>query len=211
MGVPEGPLTSVRGETPSPVGGAPLGSRSATRGGRGAQTGMEDGRDVCSKRGATRQGPFRWVTRWGCLLKGTPFCDHPPEDTRWEARWGGHHKAPPPATGSETGSLYQLLGCSPRCRPDTSLMYPPTCSGQKVPQQTQKWRFRPWVRTIYYGKCQSTYKPIKVFPYKMASGTAPKNFSAEIQSPHRPPTGRTSHQLDKARGCLAQSPPEHPP
>lgn len=48
VGVPEGPLTSVRGETPSPVGGAPLGSRSAARGGRGAQTGMEDGRDVGS-------------------------------------------------------------------------------------------------------------------------------------------------------------------
>jgi hypothetical protein len=48
---------------------------------------MEDGRDVCSKQGATLQGPFPGVTRRGCLLKGTPFCSHPPEDTRWEARW----------------------------------------------------------------------------------------------------------------------------
>ena len=61
-------------------------SRSATGGGRGAQTGMEDGRGVCSKQGATPQGPFRGVTRRGCLT-GTPFRSHPPEDTRWEARW----------------------------------------------------------------------------------------------------------------------------
>jgi len=54
---------------------------------------MEDGRDVCSKQGATLPGPLRRVTRWGCLLKGAPSCDHPPEDTRWEARWG-HYKHP---------------------------------------------------------------------------------------------------------------------
>lgn len=49
----------VRGETPSPAGGAPLDSRSATRGGRGEQTGMEDQRGGCSKQGATR-----WEARW---------------------------------------------------------------------------------------------------------------------------------------------------
>jgi hypothetical protein len=27
-------------------------------------------------------GPFRRVTRWGCLLKGTPSGEHPPGDTR---------------------------------------------------------------------------------------------------------------------------------
>jgi len=91
---PKGPLTCVRGETPSPDGGAPLGSRSATRGGRGAQTGMEDGRGGCSKRGATLRGAFRRVTRWGCLLKGTPSGEPPPGDTRVEARWGGHYKHP---------------------------------------------------------------------------------------------------------------------
>ena len=105
VGVPEGPLTPVQGETPSPVEGAPLESRSAARGGRGAQTGMEDGRDVCSKPGGhTLQGPFRWVTRRGCLLKGTPFCSHPPEDTRWEARWGYEHPR------AWRRSPYQLLG-----------------------------------------------------------------------------------------------------
>ena len=53
---------------------------------------MEDGRDGCSKQGATRW-EARWVTRREYLLRGTPFCDHPPEDTRWEARWG-HYKHP---------------------------------------------------------------------------------------------------------------------
>ena len=42
VGVPEGPLTPAWGETPSPVGGAPLESRSAARDGRGARTGMEN-------------------------------------------------------------------------------------------------------------------------------------------------------------------------
>jgi len=55
---------------------------------------MEDGRGGCSKRGATLRGAFRRVTRWGCLLKGTPSGEHPPGDTRWEARWGGHYKHP---------------------------------------------------------------------------------------------------------------------
>jgi hypothetical protein len=33
-----------------------------------------------------------WGALWGRrgmrLLKDTPFCSHPPEDTQWEARWG---------------------------------------------------------------------------------------------------------------------------
>lgn len=44
--------------------------------------------------GRPSEGRSGRVTRWGCLLKGTPSGEHPPGDTRWEARWGGTISTP---------------------------------------------------------------------------------------------------------------------
>lgn len=56
------------------------------RDGRGARTGMEDGRDGCSKQGVPPPD-FRWATRWG-----VPRRHHPPNHLlkviRWETRVG---------------------------------------------------------------------------------------------------------------------------
>ena len=108
----------------------------------------------------------------------------------------GALQAPQPTTGLETGSPYQLLGCSPRCRSDTSLIYPPTYSGRRFPQQTPKWRFSPWPTGHLYGKSRLPYKAINPFPYKKSAGTSPKKFSCKIPSPQstnrhkKPPAGR---------------------
>ncbi|EEA26616.1 conserved hypothetical protein [Talaromyces marneffei ATCC 18224] len=61
-----------------------------------------------------------------------------------------------------------------RCRPDTSLIDPPTYSRRKFPRQTQTWRFYPRGHPLYYGKCQFTYKAIRLFPYKTSAQVSPK-------------------------------------
>ena len=86
VGVPEGPLTSVRGETPSPVGGAPLGSQSATGTGEVHEQVWKMGEMAALSRGYPHRD-FRWVTRWG-----VPKRHHPPNHllkvVRWETRVG---------------------------------------------------------------------------------------------------------------------------
>jgi hypothetical protein len=111
----------------------------------------------------------------------------PPGDTRWEARWG-HYKHPHQRQAQRQEAHINFFGCSPRGRSDTSLIDPPTYSGQKFRQQTQKWRFYPWRHPVYYGFFQFTYKPINFSPYKKSAKVSPKKFSCKIQSPNKPPT-----------------------
>jgi hypothetical protein len=106
----------------------------------------------------------------------------PPGDTRWEARWG-HYKHPHQRQAQRQEAHINFFGCSPRGRSDTSLIDPPTYSGQKFRQQTQKWRFYPWRHPVYYGICQFTYKPIHFSPYKKTAKVSPKHFSGKIPSP----------------------------
>src|SRR3954454_16127984 len=90
-------------------------------------------------------------------------------------------------TGGEGSPVTKATG------PDTSLIYPPTYSGQEFPQQTQKWRFYPRGLPFYYWICQFTYKPIKIFPYKKSAEVSPKDFRCLFLSP-------PSHQLATPRG-----------
>ena len=141
--------------------------------------------------------------------------DTPPEPTIYPPEPTAHSPSPPkknpnpvpqpppPAYGHLESPRRGFLDTNAAWQ-GTSLMYPPTCSGQKSPRRTRKWRFLPCVQTIYYGKGQLTHKPTRLSPYKTAAGTTPKKISGP-PSPHRPPTGRTSHQLERLRACPVPS------
>ena len=170
VGVPEGPLTPAWGETPSPVGGAPLESRSAARDGRGARTGMENEMPASGlpegKAGGMAGG--RAVRRsFNQPSPPKPGVGNALKRSR-SPRWGDPR--------SQAERVCQLLSCSPRCRTDTSLIYPPTYSGQKFRWQTQKWRFCSGGETFLYVFCQFTAKVKIFFPYKKSAEVSPKNF-----------------------------------
>jgi hypothetical protein len=92
-------------------------------------------------------------------------------------------------------------------------MYPPTYSGRKVPQQTQKWRFYPWAKGHLYGFSRLPYTAINFFfPCRKSAAASPKEFSCKIQKSaiHQlaeiPPPGKIlttpksgSHQLSGLR------------
>lgn len=107
-------------------------------------------------------------------------------------------------------------------------MYPPTYSGRKVPQQTQKWRFYPWAKGHLYGFSRLPYTAINSFPMqKICGGVTKRIFVQNSKSPQstnwqkyhhlakfsprpqvrKPPTVRTAYHATSGSHRLAKTPP----
>jgi hypothetical protein len=127
VGVPEGPLNIRTGGNIKPRRGRSTESRSAAREGRDVQTGMENKSPT----------PCRSSECRGGRPEGTPEGERgllqAPDDPGGPAGGG----APKPREHQPTRTRSrenpdQLLDVISKCRPSTSLIYPPTYSGQNV-------------------------------------------------------------------------------